>query len=317
MSDPDIDTLAAVEAALHDDVVHGTVELDVITASGADAVEYLQGQLSQNVDSLAVGETRWTLLLQPQGKVDAWMRVHRIDADRLWLLVDAGFGGDALARLERFKLRVDVTLSLDRRTAVALRGPGSAAVAERFRSSVGVGVVDAGWGPVPGVDLVPDGAESPDLTLISGSGRSAGVEAMELIRVLQGRPAMGPELDSSTIPAASGVVERSVDFTKGCYVGQELVARIDSRGGNTPTRLVRVAGGRAATPAAGSTLTVDGDEAGTLTTVASSPSQGFVALAYVKRAVEVPGRAEVETGDGSTMAVELLPLGSSPPSDAG
>jgi len=309
--------VAVIEAALRDGVVHGSVELDVITVAGADAVDYLQGQLSQNVNSLTVGETRWTLLLQPQGKIDAWMRLHRVDADRLWLVVDAGFGDDALARLERFKLRVDVTMILDRRVAVGLRGPGSGRAAEQFAPDAGVVVVDAGWGPVPGFDLVPDGGEPPDAESESGFGLAVDDQTMELVRVMQGRPSMGRELDASTIPAAAGVVDRSVDFTKGCYVGQELVARIDSRGNNTPTRLVRVTGSSASMPALGSTLLAGGTEAGTLTSAARSSSSGFVGLAYVKRAVDVPGQAAVETIDGSTAAVELLPLDPPTASDIG
>ncbi|MDH3301126.1 MAG: hypothetical protein OES24_11530 [Acidimicrobiia bacterium] len=309
------DGLPAVEAAVHDDVVHGAVDLDVITVSGSDAEEYLQGQLSQNVAALAIGETRWTLLLQPQGKVDAWMRLHRVDPDRLWLIVDAGFGDGALARLERFKLRVDVTMNLDRRTAVALRGPGSRNATEQIDSTDGLTPVDAGWGPVPGVDLVPEGGELPDTARNHRFGPAANAEAMELIRVLQGRPLMGRELDASTIPAAAGVVDQSVDFSKGCYVGQELVARIDSRGSNTPTRLVRLIGPAVSPPAPGSKLLVDGSEAGTVTSVSLSPSQGLVGLGYVKRAVVVPGGAEIESADGTTVVVDLLPLLPSLPSD--
>lgn len=305
------DGRAAVEAALQDGVVNGRIELDVITASGPEADEYLHGQLSQNVTSLAVGETRWTLLLQPQGKVDAWMRLHRVDPNRLWLLVEAGFGDDALARLERFRLRVDVTMSLERRTAVALRGPGSATAVEQLGAGAGLVAVDAGWGPVPGVDLVPDGGDPPDHAPHPVPGVEADAEAMELIRILQGLPTMGRELDASTIPAATGVVAESVDFDKGCYVGQELVARIDSRGGNTPTRLVRLVGPSESIPAAGTALVVDGAEAGSLTSAALSPSLGLVGMAYLKRRVEVPARAEIETIDGSTVTVDLLPLSSS------
>ena len=308
---------AGIEAALRDGVVHGSVALDVITVGGTDALDYLQGQLSQNVNSLTVGETRWTLLLQPQGKVEAWMRLHRVDADRLWLVVDAGFGDDALARLERFKLRVDVTMTLDRRVAVGLRGPGSGRAAEQFAPDDGVVVVDAGWGPVPGFDLIPDGGEPPVAESESGFGLAVDDQTMELVRVLQGRPSMGRELDASTIPAAAGVVDRSVDFTKGCYVGQELVARIDSRGNNTPTRLVRVTGSSASMPAVGSPLLAGGTEAGTLTERPGRHRRAFVGLAYVKRAVEVPGQADVETLDGSTAAVELLPLDPPTASDVG
>lgn len=305
----------AVEAAANESVAHGTVELDVITVLGSDSEEYLQGQLSQNVADLAVGETRWSLLLQPQGKIETWMRIHRVEPDQLWLIVDAGFGEDALARLERFKLRVDVDMSLERRTALALRGPDSRkAAADAAESAVGYHLVAADWGPIAGVDLVPADGATADLLTPTGFGPAADAQAMELIRILQGRPLMGRELDSSTIPAASGVVDASVDFLKGCYVGQELVARIDSRGSRTPTRLVRLVGPPATVPADGSILRVDGVDGGTVTSSALSPARGLVGLAYVKRAVEVPGTAELESVDGPPLTVELHPLEPTAPS---
>lgn len=281
------DDLVAVEAALHDGVVNGPIELDVITASGPEADEYLHGQLSQNVTSLAVGETRWTLLLQPQGKVDAWMRLHRVDPDRLWLIVDAGFGDDALARLERFKLRVDVTMSLDRKTAMALRGPGTADAVELLDSDVGLVQVDAGWGPVTGVDLLPDGGAPPDPGSKPDFGVAADAEAMELIRILQGLPSMGRELDSSTIPAAAGVVDVSVDFDKGCYLGQELVARVDSRGGNSPRRLRLLVPEEGELVADSPVVTSDG-EVGVVTSAVGSLGMG-----RLKRSAEIGDRVMV------------------------
>ncbi len=303
---------ADVEAALADGVVVGRTELDVISVTGDDADDYLQGQLSQDVTGLRPGDTRWTLLLQPQGKVDAWMRIHRLDADRLWLLVDPGHGETALDRLERFKLRVDVDMSLDHRPVLALRGAGAVDLAKDLADDRSV-AVDASWGPIPGIDVVGvdaavDHGEVPDGVV------AADDTALELVRVLQGRPLMGRELDSSTIPNAAGVVDGSVDFTKGCYVGQELVARIDSRGGNTPTRLVGVIGTSDVAPTVPVALVVDDAEVGTLTSAAAS-TEGFVGLAYIKRAVEVPSTAVVDTA-GSSVTVNLHPLGPSDPSDS-
>src|SRR5687768_12379363 len=82
------------------------VPRDVVRVSGPDAISFLQGQLSQDVDGLAVGATAWSLLLQPQGKVDALVRVTRIADDAVVLDVDGGFGDAVVTRLDRFKLRV-------------------------------------------------------------------------------------------------------------------------------------------------------------------------------------------------------------------
>mgnify|MGYP003327185881 CR=1 FL=1 len=126
------------------------------------------------------------------------------------------------------------------------------------------------------------------------------VSEWERYRIMAGIPAMGAELDEGTIPAATGVVSRSVSFTKGCYTGQELVARIDSRSAATPTRLVRVEGhfkGEVQLPPVGSNLELEDSQIGRLTSVAAADS-GFVALAYVKRAVALPGEALVRWGEG-------------------
>jgi folate-binding Fe-S cluster repair protein YgfZ len=85
---------------------------DVVTVTGPDAATYLQGQLSQDVAGLAVGDVAWTFVLQPQGKVDTWARVDRAGPETFRLDTDPGAGEGLVARLERFKLRTAVTLSL-------------------------------------------------------------------------------------------------------------------------------------------------------------------------------------------------------------
>src|SRR5690242_4758504 len=97
------------------------VERDVVRAHGPDTLAFLQGQLSQDLD-MPVGESRWSLLLQPTGKVDAWLRVTRVDDDAMELDVDAGFGDTVVARLARFKLRTKCELERTRWNCVAVRG---------------------------------------------------------------------------------------------------------------------------------------------------------------------------------------------------
>ncbi len=94
-----------------------------------------------------------------------------------------------------------------------------------------------------------------------------------------------------------------MSFTKGCYTGQELVARIDSRGSNTPTRLVRVVADAPVRLAVGDGLTVAGEPAGVITSASVTEP---IALAYVKRAIEVPGRADVNAGE-ERASVDLVP----------
>jgi folate-binding protein YgfZ len=116
---------------------------------------------------------------------------------------------------------------------------------------------------------------------------------------------MGREISESTIPAELGqwVIDQSVSFTKGCFTGQELVARIDSRGGNVPKRLRVIDVQGEATPPVGAALTVDGKPAGELTSVAVSADSGrAVALAFVPRAIEAPVTADLAWAGGRTTA---------------
>ena len=280
----------------------GAVELarDFVRAAGPDAVAFLQGQLSQDVAGLAVDGSTWALLLQPQGKVVALLRVLRLGQEEYVLETDAGFGPAVVERLNRFRLRVKCDLDpLDWR-CVAVRGPRAAEV---VAGGTGHAVV-ADWPGLPGTDLIGESAAPP-----AGVPRCS-MEAYEAVRIEAGIPVMGREVDESTIPAEAGVVDRSVSFTKGCYTGQELVARIDSRGGNVPRHLRGVVVSGGVVPVVGVALRVDGKAVGELTSVAESPGLGAtVALALVRRAV-VPPADVVVVWDEETAAarVEALPL---------
>ncbi len=264
----------------------------VIRASGTDAESFLQGQLSQDLAPLAPGESAWSLLLQPQGKVDAWLRVTRIDASTFLLDVDAVALEATLIRLKRFKLRTACDLTAETWQMLSVRGPGSSDVDVPVDSGAEV-VVPAQWPGVDGVDLI---GPAPMLDMATAS-----LGDLETLRIVSGVPSMGAELTEDTIPAEAGIVDRSVSFTKGCYTGQELVARIDSRGGNVPKRLRGIVSSAPIT--AGSAIVVDGDDVGVVTS-----ASGTVALGYVKRAVsEFPVAAVV-----SDTAVELRELPISP-----
>jgi folate-binding protein YgfZ len=276
-----------------DRLVAARIARDVLRLRGTDTWTFLQGQLSQDVDALGEGESAWSFLLHPDGKVAAWLRVTRLAPDEALLDVDAGHGEAVTARLDRFKLRVDCTIeALDWET-VAVRGPGAADV-----PAAGAGLaLPAHWPGAEAVDLL--GPEVPDpagVTMIE-------LDRYEALRVEAGVPAMGSELTDRTIPAESGVVERSVSFTKGCFTGQELVARIESRGGNVPRHLRSIVGTGGPLPAPGTPLEIAGEEVGTLTSVA-----GSVGLGYVKRSVEPPAEGEAVAGDErSPVSITALP----------
>ncbi len=272
---------------------------DFLRVHGPETFTYLQGQLSQDVSDLPVGKAVDSFLLQPQGKVDAMVRVSRLDDDEAVIDVDGGYGEAVLARLNRFKLRVKAEVEPLDWECLALRGPG----AHDLEPVTGL-VVDADWPGLPGVDVLGVEPGVPEGIRLCGS------EAWEAVRIEAGVPLMGRELDERTIPAEAGVVDRTVSFTKGCFTGQELVARIDSRGGNVPRRLRGVVVATNVLPPAGAAVVVDGRQVGSLTSVAESlDRRAPVALAYVRREVVPPADAEIRWEGGSAPArVEALPL---------
>ncbi len=288
-------------------------ERDVLVVAGDDAEDFLQGQLSQDVAGLTPGDGAWSLLLHPDGKLHSLLRVTRVAGGFICDL-DAGAGETALARLERFKLRVTVELDLRRWRMLSVRGPAAPPMPAPSAAGVAGGITNGAepatvtavqWGSVPGWDLVAaDVAPPPGVPLCDPA-------ALEAVRIEAGVPATGRELVDGLIPAESGIVPQTVSFTKGCFVGQELVARIDSRGGNTPRRLrgVVVNGEARAEPAA-AVLDADGAPIGRITSSAYSPHFGScVALAYVGRRVEPPAPARIDGAAGAVACeIRTLPL---------
>ncbi|MBW3645855.1 MAG: hypothetical protein KY441_10165 [Actinobacteria bacterium] len=287
--------------ALREEVGAFELPRDFVRATGPDTVPFLQGQLSQDVTALDVGGSAFSLLLQPQGKMEALLRLTRVAEDEVVLDTDAGWGKAVVERLDRFMLRTRCELeALDWR-CVAIRGPACAELAEPPPGILRVLPETPG---VPGFDLVgPRPAVPEGVPMVAP-------EAYEALRIEAGVPRMGAELDASTIPATAGIVERTVSFTKGCYTGQELVARIDSRGSKVPRQLRGVVVATNVLPPAGAAVVVDGKEVGALTSVGESLARRApVALAYVRRDVEPPVEAVLRWDGGEAPArVETLPL---------
>ena len=301
------------------------LERDVLRVSGPDAEEYLQGQLSQDVAALVVGGSADSLILTPQGKLDALVRVSRTGDQELIIDVDAGFGAAVAARLARFKLRVKVVIEPVAWRCIALRGPGAAATAEPGGDRATTSLTPAfSWNGVSGVDLLGEAPEVPDGV------RACSLQSWESVRVEAGIPVMGAELDERTIAAEADLLERAVSFTKGCYTGQELVARLDARGNRVARHLrgLVVVGLSTHGPAAppqplgvgpGSEIIFEGKTVGAVTSSAWSPRfRCPVALGYVHRNVEPPatvelrpvpeGAAHAANASGLSAEVRTLPL---------
>jgi folate-binding protein YgfZ len=250
------------------------VERAFIRVAGPDAETFLQGQLSQDVSS----GSGLSFLLDPTGKVVAFLRFGR-EGDGFLLDTDPEAGDAVVARLQRFLLRTKAEIGLvDDVALVRTFGAPPLPQAQAVPA----------WVPGEGVqDVLGDDAAA----LLAGLGADPiGEDEHERRRILAVVPRSGVDIGPATIPAESGrwTIEVGVSFTKGCYTGQELVARIDSRGGNVPhpLRLVRfgspVAAGERVKDAGGAEL-------GVLTS-----ATGDVALAPLPRRTEVGGQVWAE-----------------------
>ncbi len=305
--------LQADYRALRQTVAAHAYDRDVLLVRGPEARTFLQGQCSQDVESLGTGDVRDAFVLEPTGRLVALVRVLCVDDDTFVLDTDAGFGDAVVERLARFRLRTKVEIERVRWHAVAVRGPGASSALDLPEAApevpngptraVEVGgdwIVPVSWNGIVGFDLLGPNARR----LVAAGARWCGPGAWEALRVEAGLPAMGRELDSTTVPAETGLLSRAVSFTKGCYTGQELVARMDARGNHAPRVLAGVEPtDRTVVPATlvGAELSADpdGKPLGECTSAAWCPGLGAPAgLARVHRTLPVPGAVWIRRAGG-------------------
>ncbi len=281
----------------------------LIRIVGDDALEWLQGQVTQDVGRLRAGESAFTLVLAPNGKIrtDAW--VHR-RGDELLLVVPA-VGADAVvAQLDAHVIMEDVALSLEPDLAVVTaQGPEAATLREERPEALDADRLGLG----AGFDLVVRRSEADAVASALAraaravGGARVGMQGFELARIRCGVPKLGPDFGENTLPQEAGLAARAVSFTKGCYLGQEPVVMLEHRG-RPPKRLFLIrASGRV--DAGTSLATASGEVTGRVTSVApSAESDGSVlALALVKHTHAATGT----TLSASGTPVELLhPVGS-------
>jgi folate-binding protein YgfZ len=285
-----------------------------LALTGPGAKEFLEGQVTNDVEALNSGQGVYAAFLSPKGKMLGDLRVLDL-GDELFLDTERSALQDLFNMIRRYRIGYDV--ELHKRTVerglLSLIGPQARAVAgagdlpEQEHANA-AGDVDGTSvllvATDVGVDLLCDAADTDALaTALRGRGVADVDEAAaEVLRVETGRPRYGIDLDDTVIPQEAGLNERAVSFTKGCYVGQETVARLHYKG--KPNRHLR--GLRLSAPAArGDELRLGERVVGKVGTAVISPRQGPVALALVRREAE-PG-APVAVGDGGETAevVEL------------
>jgi folate-binding protein YgfZ len=287
-----------------------------LIVSGSEAAEYLQGQLTNDVEALAPGEGQYAALLDRKGHMQADMRVLRVSPEEIWIDTEAEALEAARRHLEMYKIGRDVAIAdlTAERAILSLIGPrgvelaGTAVLPEHsFEETAIAGVACLAVGAGDGIDLIAKSADAEPLrdALLAAGAAEVGPEAAEVLRIEAGLPRFGAEMSIETMPAEAGIVERAVSFTKGCYIGQEPVARLHYKG--RPNRRLR--GLELSAPAsAGAGLRLGEKEVGRVGTAGVSPARGPIALAIIRREAE-PG-AELTVGeDGVTARVVDLPFG--------
>lgn len=270
---------------------------DLVWVTGPDAVTFLQGILSQDVAAMNPGDVARSFLLGPQGKLVALLWVLRGDG-RVGLVTDTDQGKAVAENLGRYRIRVKAQIEVDPRPRFEVWGAGI----ERQDWVEGPAGLVAGL-PLPSLGRELRTGEPP-----AGPMR-AGADAVTAVRVEEGEPVMGRDVDQGTIPQETGLVDQAVSFTKGCFLGQELVARIASRGHvNRHLRGVVIEGGTR--PPEGAEVFFGELRAGALTSVSHSPGLGAaVALALLRREVEPGARVVVRVDDREVSAtVRGLPM---------
>jgi tRNA-modifying protein YgfZ len=285
-----------------------------LALAGSGAKEFLEGQVTNAVETLNSGQGAYAAFLSPKGKMRGDLRVLDL-GDELFLDTERSALQDLFNLIRRYRIGYDVEVHKRtiERGLLSLNGPEARAVAggedlpeaehanapgEVAGTHVRLVATDAG------VDLICDAADTDALAAALRARGAVDVDeaAAEVLRVEAGRPRYGIDLDDTVIPQEAGLNERAVSFTKGCYVGQETVARLHYKG--KPNRHLR--GLRLSAPAAhGDELRLGERTVGTIGTSVVSPRLGPVALALVRREAE-PG-VTIAVGDGGETAqvVEL------------
>jgi len=287
-----------------------------LIVSGGEAAEYLQGQLTNDVEALAAGEGLYAALLDRKGHMQADMRVLRLSDDELWLDTEAEALAPARRHLEMYKIGRDVAVAdvTAERAILSLVGPRSveiaatAALPEHASEVAKIeGVECLAVGTADGIDLIAQTSDAAALreALLAAGAAEIGAEAAEVARIEAGVPRFGAEMSAETMPAEAGIVERAVSFTKGCYIGQEPVARLHYKG--RPNRHLR--GLELSAPAEpGAALRLGEKEVGRIGSACISPARGPIGLAIVRREAE-PGTELAVGEDGVTARVIDLPFG--------
>jgi tRNA-modifying protein YgfZ len=279
-------------------------ERGMFVVRGSEAADFLQGQVSNDVEALAPGQGCYATILNHKGKLRTDLRVLRGDD---WFWLDTEAIGTAVVRhmLDTYALGRDVQWEEvgERHSILALVGPAADDLVDPAPAAEEHSFVDSGAGlwvrTDLGIDLLCSNERAEELRAELDV-EEVPEEVVECLRIESGRPRLGLDMDADTIPQEAGINERAVDFEKGCYVGQETVARLHYKG--KPNRHLR--GLLLSAPVERGTDILLGERVvGRVGSTCVSPRLGPIALALVRREA-APGNT-VAVGDAEARVAEL------------
>lgn len=291
----------------------------VLSVSGPDRLVWLQGLLTNDVSALKPGDSCYAAYLTPQGRMISDMRVVELD-DRTLLEVPALLAEALRAKLDSLLFAedahvADVSASF---AVIDVIGPETGRVVDSARGTMRdlaaqPRVQDDHYG-VPGVTFFSDAALASEVVdaLTRAGAFETTLETLDVVRVEAGRPLFLVDMDEHTIPLEAGIEDRAISFSKGCYVGQEVIVRVLHRGqGRVAKKLVGLRLPKDVPAHPGDPIRGEGRDIGRVTSAVWSPAlERPIALGYVHRDFSEPGsQVTIQTANGPAAGtVTALPF---------
>ena len=316
----------------------GVVDLSFrgrLCVTGADRARFLHGQVTNNVTDLRPGQGCYAALVTAKGKLESDLNIHCLP-EELLLDFEPGLGERVRRRLERFVIADDVQLVdvAPHYGQLGAFGPKAAELVERLRWAVRlpadplasaivkdaptgeIVIVNHSRGAAAGFDLfVPAaGLEAVATKLMAAANESGGLacgwRALEMIRIEAGLPRFGADMDESNLALEAGIEARAISYTKGCYIGQEVINKLRTFAQVTKAlRGLRLADDLKALPARGDKLFRENKEVGYVTSaLASLAFRRNIALGYVRRECNEPGTELVLRSAGGESSARVVSL---------